>query len=193
MVLKPGPVFRAVEELLGMPAANAERPARPVSPVVLLCPQGTPFTHQMAVQLAAARRLVLIAGHYEGFDERIREHLATHEVSVGDFVLTGGELPAMIVTDAVARLWPGVVGLESAVVTDSFAGGLLEHPHYTRPRDFRGWQVPEVLVSGHHGQVAGWRRQMSLLRTLARRPDLLATADLTAEERRWLADQEERS
>lgn len=186
MVMMPGPVFRAVEDLLHMPPQSAPTPARPPAPVVLLSPQGAPFRHAIAQELAAGERLVLVAGHYEGFDERIRLHLATHEVSIGDFVLTGGELPAMMVADAVCRLRPGVVGLETATAADSFARGLLEHPHYTRPRDFRGWVVPDVVVSGHHGEVDRWRRRASLERTLRRRPDLLPEAELTSEEREWL-------
>jgi len=189
MVIQPGPVFRAVEELLGLEPLSAERPHRPRTPVVLMSPQGRRLTHGLALELADQPRLLLVAGRYEGFDERIREHLATHEVSVGDFVLTGGELPAMMLADAVARLRPGVVGLPVATAHDSFAQGVLEHPHYTRPRDFRGWLVPDVLVSGHHGQVAAWRRREALLRTAHRRPDLLPDAGLTEAELAWLADE----
>jgi tRNA (guanine37-N1)-methyltransferase len=188
MVLKAEPVFLAVEELLGIPPLSADAPGPVPSPVVLMSPQGRQFTHAVAMQLAAGDRLILVAGHYEGFDERVRRHLATDELSVGDFVLTGGELPAMMVADAVARLRPGVVGLETATETDSFAHGLLEHPHYTRPRVFRGWAVPEVLVSGHHGEVDRWRRQRSLRRTRERRPDLLGGADLSDADRRLLEE-----
>jgi len=190
MVMKAEPLFLAVEDLLGLPPLTADAPAVPPVPVVLTSPQGRPLDHALASDLAAHDRLVLIAGRYEGFDDRVREHLATHEVSVGDFVLTGGELPAMMIAEAVARLRPGVVGLESATECDSFADGLLEHPHYTRPADFRGWSVPEVLVSGDHGQVARWRRRRSLERTRERRPDLLADLDLTDEERAWLDEAE---
>jgi tRNA (guanine37-N1)-methyltransferase len=186
MVMTPEPLFRAVEDLLGMAPLTAAAPQSPPCPVVLMTPQGRRLDHACAQVLAAEDRLVLVAGRYEGYDERVRQHLATHEVSLGDFVLTGGELPALIVADAVARLRPGVVGLSTATTTDSFAGGLLEHPHYTRPADFRGWTVPDVLVSGHHAEVERWRRRESLRRTLARRADLLAALDLAAEERRWL-------
>jgi len=129
---------------------------------------------------------VILCGHYEGFDERVRQHLVTHEVSLGDFVLTGGELPAMVLTDAVARLRPGVLGLEGATAKDSHATGLLEHPHYTRPAEFRGWHVPEVLRSGNHGEIERWRRQQALLRTARRRPELLERLDLSDEDRQLL-------
>lgn len=188
MVLKPEPLFRAVEALLEIPPITAEAPHRPPVPIVLLSPQGRRLDHDLAKDLSAFDRLVLLAGHYEGFDERVREHLATLEVSVGDFVLTGGELPAMMLTDAVVRLRPGVVGLASATDSDSFADGFLEHPHYTRPAEFRGWRVPEVLLSGHHGEVARWRRREALARTRLARPDLLERVPLGEEERRWLAE-----
>ncbi|MCB9175685.1 MAG: tRNA (guanosine(37)-N1)-methyltransferase TrmD [Caldilineae bacterium] len=186
MVMKPEPVFEAVEALLDLPPTHASEPRRAPCPVLMMTPQGRRFDDAMARSLAAESRLVILCGHYEGFDERIREHLATHEVSVGDFVMTGGEIPAMVVTDAVARLRPGVVGLEGATQTDSFATGLLEHPHFTRPADFRGWTVPELLTGGNHGAVDRWRRQEALRRTLERRPDLLETARLDAEQRAWL-------
>ncbi len=188
MVMKPGPLFAAVEEILGLPPITAAEPGPPPSPVVLLTPQGRRFDHALARELATMDRLVILAGHYEGFDERVRQHLATHEVSVGDFVVTGGEIPAMLVVDAVARLRPGVVGLESATETDSFAQGGLEHPHYTRPADFRGWPIPDILLSGHHAEVDRWRRREALRRTWQRRPDLLANLALSAEERGWLAE-----
>jgi len=174
MVMKPEPLFEAVEDLLGIAPLTAESGEGPPCPVVLLTPQGRRLDHGFARELASHDRLLLLAGHYEGFDERVREHLATHELSVGDFVLTGGELPAMLTIDAVVRLRPGVVGHEAATGADSFAAGLLEHPHYTRPADFRGWKVPEVLVGGHHAQVAAWRAAQALAGTAARRPDLLA-------------------
>jgi len=142
MVMKPEPLFEAVEDLLGIPPLSAGDPRRPPHPVVLMTPQGRRFDHALARELAAHDRLVILAGHYEGFDERVRLHLATHEVSVGDFVVTGGELPAMLVADAVTRLRPGVIGLATATETDSFATGPLEHPHYTRPADFRGLRPP---------------------------------------------------
>ncbi len=186
MVMKPEPLFRAVEQLLGMPEISAEQPLVPPVPVLLMTPQGRRLDHALALELAAADELVILCGHYEGFDERVREHLATQEVSLGDFVLTGGELPAMVIVDAVARLRPGVLGLAGAAEQDSHATGLLEHPHYTRPADFRGWQVPDVLLSGHHGEVDRWRRRQALLRTARRRPDLLARATVSEEDRRWL-------
>jgi tRNA (guanine37-N1)-methyltransferase len=180
MVLKPEPIFAAVEHL----QSETESGVRPR--VILMCPQGKRFDQQIARQLAEERHLILICGHYEGYDERIREHLVTDELSIGDFVLTGGELPAMVVIDAVVRLLPGVLGNEMSAVTDSFSTGLLEHPHYTRPPQFRGWSVPEVLLSGHHGKIQEWRRRQSLLRTWRRRPELLETAELTPEEKQWL-------
>jgi tRNA (guanine37-N1)-methyltransferase len=190
MVLKPEPLFLAVEELLrlGPITAAAAAPFVPPVPIVLLTPQGRRLDHGLAAELAAGSGLVLLCGHYEGFDERVREQLATHEVSIGDYVLTGGELPAMVLTDAVVRLRPGVLGLEGGAHSDSFATGLLEHPHFTRPADFRGWRVPEVLLGGDHGAVERWRRREALARTARRRPELLSTADLTAEERRWLSE-----
>ncbi|OUM98984.1 MAG: tRNA (guanosine(37)-N1)-methyltransferase TrmD [Paenibacillaceae bacterium ZCTH02-B3] len=181
MVLKPEPLFAAVEWLTaGMP-----EDARPR--VILMCPQGETFTQRKARELAAEKHLIFICGHYEGVDERVREYLATDEISIGDYVLTGGELPAMVVIDAVVRLLPGVLGNEESAARDSFSDGLLEYPQYTRPADFRGWKVPDVLLSGHHAEIAKWRRRQSLLRTLKRRPDLLEKADLAPEERRWLA------
>jgi len=180
MVMKPEPVFAAVEAVLG--------DALGVVPVILLTPQGRVFTQQVARELSAHPRLALICGRYEGIDERVREHLATDEISIGDYVLTGGELPALVVIDAVARQIPGVLGDMNASGHDSHAAGLLEHPHYTRPAEFRGWQVPDVLTSGDHARIAAWRREQSLLRTLRRRPDLLLRADLSDEERELLGN-----
>lgn len=177
MVMKPEPIFAAVEDVLGRP---------PMAPVILLSPQGRVFTHKVAQELARYPRLALICGRYEGVDERVRQHLATDELSIGDYVLTGGELPALVVMDAVTRLLPGVLGDPEAPVKDSFAEGLLEHPHYTRPAVFRGWRVPEVLLSGDHARIARWRREQALLRTWQRRPDLLETAPLTEEDRAFL-------
>ncbi len=188
MVMKPEPVFAAVEELLGMPPMGADKPLVPPHPVLMMSPQGQRFDHAMAARLANRTRLIILCGRYEGFDERIRRHLVTEEISVGDFVLTGGEIPAMLVVDAVTRLLPGVVGHDEATARDSFATGLLEHPHYTRPADFRGWTVPEVLTSGHHGQVESWRRRESLRRTWERRPDLLARLELDEEARAWIRE-----
>lgn len=180
MVMKAGPIFWAVEDVL----AEAVREV----PIVLLTPQGRRFTQQLARELAEEQRLALICGHYEGVDERVRQHLATHEISIGDYVLTGGELPAMVIVDAVTRLLPGVLGEPSAVEADSYATGLLEHPHYTRPYDFRGWTVPDILLSGHHAQVERWRRREALRRTWERRPDLLDRAELTEDDLAFLAE-----
>ncbi|HOT52960.1 MAG: tRNA (guanosine(37)-N1)-methyltransferase TrmD [Chloroflexi bacterium] len=179
MIMKPEPVFAAVESVLGQP---------PCCPVILLCPQGQPFTQQTAFELAGYDRLGLICGRYESFDERIREHLATHVISIGDFILTGGELPALMVLDAVARLKPGVLGDNEATSDDSFSNGLLEYPQYTRPPEFRGWSVPEVLLQGNHAQQARWKREQSLIRTLLWRPDLLLKADLTDKDRKFLEE-----
>jgi tRNA (guanine37-N1)-methyltransferase len=158
--------------------------------VILLTPQGQPFTQALARQLSAKQHLILLCGRYEGVDERVRDHLATRELSIGDYVLTGGELPAMVVIDAVTRLLPGALGAEQGAVTDSFAEGLLEYPQYTRPADFRGWKVPDILLSGNHEQIRRWRRKEALRRTLTRRPDLLQTAQLTDEDRALLAELE---
>ncbi|WP_336773075.1 tRNA (guanosine(37)-N1)-methyltransferase TrmD [Paenibacillus sp. MMO-58] len=185
MVLKPEPVFAAVEDLM----AKKESGARPR--VILMCPQGESFTQKKAEELAKEEHLVLICGHYEGYDERIREYLVTDELSIGDYVLTGGEIPAMTVIDSVVRLLPGVLGNETSAVTDSYSTGLLEYPHYTRPPVFRDWAVPDVLVSGNHAKIDTWRREQSLLRTLKRRPDLLEKAELTDKERKWLTLQEQ--
>lgn len=180
MVLKAEPMFAAVEDL---------KPADNVKPrVILMCPQGETFTQKKAEELAKEEHLVLICGHYEGYDERIREYLVTDELSIGDYVLTGGEIPAMAIIDSVVRLLPGVLGNETSAVTDSYSTGLLEYPHYTRPAQFRGWDVPDILMSGHHANIVAWRREQSLLRTLRRRPDLLAQAELSDKERRWLAE-----
>jgi tRNA (guanine37-N1)-methyltransferase len=187
MVLKPEPIFRAVESVLG---------SSPDCPVILLTPQGRLFDQRVAAELATYQRLALICGRYEGVDERVREYLATDELSIGDYVLTGGELPAMVIIDAVARLVPGVLGARWAAEEDSHASGLLEGPHYTRPTEFRGWAVPEVLVSGDHARIERWRRQQAVRRTWERRPDLLRRAPLTQEDIDYLrqmeaADEEE--
>lgn len=181
MVLKPDPIFRAVEDLLSGKPADAPAPR-----IILMCPQGESFTQRKAEELAEEEHLIFICGHYEGYDERIREHLVTDELSVGDYVLTGGELPAMVVVDSVVRLLPGVLGNETSAVTDSFSTGLLEYPHYTRPVEFRGWKVPDILLSGHHANVADWRRKEALRRTWLRRPDLLEHAELTPKDQKWL-------
>lgn len=176
MVMKPEPLFRAVEQITA-DAGNAG-PGR----ILLMTPQGEPFSQERARELAQEDHLVLLCGRYEGVDERVREHLVTDELSIGDYVLTGGELPALVALDAVARLIPGVLGDEASPRHDSFTDDLLEHPHYTRPADFRGWSVPEVLLSGHHEEVDRWRRRQSLLRTLQRRPDLFRRHKLTEED-----------
>lgn len=178
MVMRPEPIRRALDHLV-------ER-GRGGGTVVLLCPQGRRFDQDSARALAAAGKLVLICGHYEGVDERVREDVDL-EISVGDFVVTGGEIPAMLVVDAVCRLVPGVLGEPGGAEDDSFAGGLLEYPQYTRPRDYLGRDVPEVLLSGHHGEIERWRRQEALLRTLVRRPDLVDAARLEAGDRELLA------
>jgi tRNA (guanine37-N1)-methyltransferase len=204
MVMKPDPVFRAVEWIYRLddappgisqyeppPEALAagEMPVHTPSsvPIILMSPQGRLFSHSIAEELAQYQRLMLICGHYEGFDERIRQHLATDEISIGDYVLTGGELAAMVVADAVARLVPGVLA-EGSASDESHARGLLEYPHYTRPPRYRDWEVPSILVSGHHGNVEKWRRRESIKRTLQHRPDLLSQAELTGEEGKWLAE-----
>ncbi len=204
MVMKAEPLFRATEWVYHLsdapqglsryepsPEALTSEPnpilSPPDAPIVLMSPQGRLLTHAVAEELAQYPRLIIICGHYEGVDERVREHLVTDEISIGDYVLTGGELAAMVVADAVARLVPGVLA-EGSAREESHAGGLLEYPQYTRPAQFRGWDVPPVLVSGHHAQVAAWRRRESLLRTLRQRPDLLQAAELSEEERRWLRE-----
>ncbi len=181
MIMKPEPIFRAVEAVLGL-----EEGQRPQVPVILLSPQGRLFTQSVARELSKNRRLVLICGHYEGVDERVRQFLATDEISIGDYVLTGGEVPAMVIVDAVTRLVPGVLGDPGATFEDSHTEGLLEYPHYTRPAVFRGWSVPEVLLSGNHAEIVRWRRQQALRRTFERRPDLLAKARLSASDREYL-------
>jgi tRNA (guanine37-N1)-methyltransferase len=185
MVMKPEPIFATVEGVLGSP---------PLCPVILLTPQGRTFTQAVAQELAnpafqlpdKPRRLALLCGRYEGVDERVRQHLVTDEISIGDYVLTGGELAAMVVIDAVTRLLPGALGDPDGAMDDSHASGLLEYPHFTRPAEFRGWRVPEVLISGDHARLARWRREQALLRTWQRRPDLLDSAPLTEADRKFL-------
>ncbi len=178
MVMKPEPVFSAIESILGTP---------PICPVILLSPQGRPFTQKIAFELAEYNHLALLCGRYESVDERIREHLVTDSISVGDYVLTGGELPALILVDAITRLLPGVLGDPDAPHDDSHATGLLEYPHYTRPPEFRGWSIPEMLLSGNHAEINRWRREESLRRTLIHRPDLLAKADLSRQDLAFLS------
>jgi tRNA (guanine37-N1)-methyltransferase len=185
MVMKPEPIFAAAEAVLAMDVRRG--------PVVLLTPIGRLFSQQVAEELARQERLLLICGRYEGFDARVHHYLATDEISIGDYVLSGGELPAMVVVDAVVRLLPGALGDPESAHQESFAQGLLEYPHYTRPAEFRGWRVPDVLLSGNHQEIARWRRRQSILLTARRRPDLLARAALSPEEREWLAQNLERS
>lgn len=180
MVMKPEPVFEAVESVLG---------PEPGCPVILLTPQGRVFNHAVAEELVQYERIALLCGRYEGVDERIREGVVTDEISIGDFVLTGGELPALILIDAVSRLIPGVLGDPDGATDDSHASGLLEYPHYTRPPEFRGMSVPDVLLSGDHAKIEQWRREQSLRRTLKRRPDLLKSAPLTKADIKFLKEQ----
>ena len=180
MVMKPEPLARAVEAIRarrGTPGA-----------VVLMTPQGRPFRQAEAVRMSGLAHIVLLCGRYEGMDERVRQLVATDELSIGDYVLSGGELPALVVIDAISRLVPGVVGDEQSVQQDSFSGGVLDHPHYTRPAEFGGLRVPDVLLSGHHGDVRRWRRKTALARTLERRPDLLDDAPLDDEDRALLRE-----
>jgi tRNA (guanine37-N1)-methyltransferase len=180
MVMKPEPIFGAVRSLITDP--NQRRR------IVLTCPGGSRFDQAKARELAGYDQLILICGHYEGIDERVRRHLVDEALSIGDYVLTGGELPAMVVADAVARMLPGVLGASGGAEEDSFYNGLLEYPQYTRPRLFEGWEVPEVLLSGDHAKIARWRRKLSLKNTLERRPDLLAAVPLDPEDEKLLAE-----
>jgi tRNA (guanine37-N1)-methyltransferase len=173
MVMKPEPLFAAVESMR-LPEGT---------PIILLSPRGRVLRQRVVEELAGLPELVLLSGHYEGVDERVREHLITDEISIGDYILSCGELPAMVLTDAVSRLQPGVLAEESTV-EESFTSGLLEYPQYTRPAEFHGWRVPETLLSGHHAQIREWRRREALRSTVQRRPDLLAGAQLTPEERK---------
>ncbi len=177
MVMKVEPVARSLHALV---------PDRDKASVILLSPQGEPFRQKVAEELSRCSRIILICGHYEGIDERVREHLVDREISIGDYVLSGGELPAMILVDAVSRLVPGFMGNSQSVLHDSFSTGLLEGPHYTKPREYEGWKVPDILLSGHQKKIDEWRRRESLRRTLQRRPDLLEHADLAEEDRRIL-------
>lgn len=179
MVLTPQPIFDALDHVTKNVDTNKRK-------VILLCPQGERYTQKKAEELAQYEQLIFICGHYEGYDERIREHLVTDEISIGDYVLTGGELGAMVIIDSVSRLLPGVLGNETSAVTDSFSSGLLEYPHYTRPVDFRGFKVPDVLTSGHHKNIEEWRHKEALKRTLTRRPDLIKDRELSDKEKLWL-------
>ena len=185
MVMKPEAIFAAAE------AVVREAPVDPLRrAIILLSASGRPFRQRVAEELARLEHLVLICGRYEGVDERVAEHLATDELSIGDYVLTGGELPAMVIVDAVTRLLPGAVSSEESTVEESFSSGLLEYPQYTRPAVFLGWEAPQILLSGNHAAVARWRRQRALERTLRRRPDLLGAARLSPDDRRFLAELE---
>ncbi len=180
MIMKVEPIDRA---LCSIPLLDKE------VPVILLTPQGERFSQKMAEELAAYRQLILVCGHYEGVDERVRTQLVSREISIGDYVLTGGELSAMVVVDAVSRLIPGVLGNCESARADSFSTGFLEYPHYTRPAEYRGWKVPEVLLMGNHREIEMWRRRESLRRTRRRRPDLLTDKVLTEQEKGWLAEE----
>lgn len=177
MVLKPEPLFNAVEALV----SEGKKPR-----IILMCPQGERYTQAKAEELAQEEDLIFLCGHYEGYDERIRQHLVTDEISIGDYVLTGGELGAMTVIDSVVRLLPGVLGNNDSPVLDSFSTGLLEHPHYTRPAEFRGMRVPDVLLSGNHAKIDEWREQQSIKRTFERRPDLLDKMELNPKQQKYL-------
>ena len=181
MILKPGPIFEAVESIksdISIEEKGGELP------VILLTPQGRLFSQKIALELSRNSHLILVCGRYEGVDDRVREHLVTDEISIGDYVLSGGELAAMVVVDAVVRLLPGVLGSEASSLDDSHSSGLLEYSQYTRPAVYRGWSVPDVLLSGNHAQIAKWRREQAIIRTLERRPELLGKAKLNLEERR---------
>jgi len=183
MVMKPEPVFEAVESVIGLASLQTQ----PIAvPVILLTPQGRVFTQRVAEELSRYERIALICGRYEGVDERIREHLVTDEISVGDYVLTGGELPALTMIDAISRLLPGVLGDPTGAEDDSHSMGLLEYPHYTKPPEFRGMKVPEILQSGNHAKIEQWRREQALLRTFTKRPDMLGQAELTEKDRKFL-------
>ena len=186
MVIKPEPVFEAVEKILDInPLQTSGKPDSTI-PIILLTPQGRVFDQTIAKELSQYPRIALICGRYEGVDERIREHLVTDEISVGDYVLTGGEIPALLVIDAVSRLLPNVLGDPTGAEDDSHAMGLLEYPHYTRPPQFRGWKTPEILLSGDHAKIDKWRREQALERTFRKRPDMLETAELSESDKKFL-------
>lgn len=179
MVMKPEPIYAAVEDIAG---------GAPDCPVILMTPQGKLLSHQLAEEFSRESRLMILCGRYEGVDERVRQHLVSHEISIGDYVLSGGELPAMVLTEAVTRLLPGALGDPDGAYDDSFVNGLLEYPHYTRPAEFRGWSVPEVLASGNHQAILLWRKRQALVRTLQKRPDLLLSAKLDQQDRKILLE-----
>ncbi|SDY73070.1 tRNA (guanine37-N1)-methyltransferase [Evansella caseinilytica] len=182
MILTPQPLFDAVAAV----KSESENDSSPR--VILMCPQGERYHQKKAEELSKEDHLILICGHYEGYDERVRKHLATEEISIGDYVLTGGEIGAMVIADSVTRLLPGALGNEMSAVTDSYSTGLLEYPHYTRPAAFLDYKVPDILLSGHHERIDRWRRQQALKRTFERRPDLLEQVELTAEDKAFLED-----
>lgn len=192
MVMKPEPIFEAVESVLGLaplqtpPGTDSPHKGAFGIPVILLTPQGRVFNQRIAEELSGHERIALLCGRYEGVDERVREHLVTDEISIGDYVLTGGELPAMILIDAVSRLIPGVLGDPTGAEDDSHSMGLLEYPHYTKPAEFRGWKVPEILLSGDHAKIEKWRREQALLRTFEKRPDMLEKAELSDKDRKFI-------
>jgi len=196
MVMKPEPIFEAIESVLGLSSAlsevegqgEVESQPKPDSsiPIILLTPQGRVFNQSIAQELSQHSRIILLCGRYEGIDERIREYLVTDEISIGDYVLTGGELPALILIDAISRLLPDVLGDPTGAQDDSHAMGLLEYPHYTRPPEFRGWKIPDVLLTGAHAKIDKWRREQALLRTFNKRPDMLEKADLTKEDKKFV-------
>lgn len=180
MVLSPQPIFDAVQAINERSSTNPR--------IILLCPQGETYNQQKAEELAEEDHLILICGHYEGYDERIRQHIVTDEISIGDYVLTSGELGALVIMDSVVRLLPGALGNRQSAINDSFSTGLLEHPHYTRPANFRGYKVPEILLSGHHENIMKWRKKKALERTYRRRKDLLTQLELSKEEKQLLAE-----
>ena len=186
MVMKPEPVFEAIETVLGLASPLSTPEPEANIPIILLTPQGRVFNQSIAKELSQHKKIALLCGRYEGIDERIRENLVTDQISIGDYVLTGGELPALILIDAVSRLLPNVLGDPTGAEDDSHAMGLLEYPHYTRPPEFRGNKVPDVLLSGDHKKIDKWRREQALLRTLQKRPDMLETAELTKEDKKFL-------
>ena len=181
MVLKPEPIFEAAETISGQLGGGETH-------IILLTPQGRLFSQSVAQELATHTHIMLICGHYEGIDERVCEHLATDEISIGDYVLSGGELAALVVVDAVVRLLPGALGSEYSADSDSHSDGLLEHPQYTRPQTYRDWSVPPILISGNHGEIAQWRRRQAILRTAKRRPDLLERVSFCNEETKWMSE-----
>lgn len=186
MVMKPEPVFEAIETVLGIASPLSAPKSESATPIILLTPQGRVFNQSIAKELSQHKQIALLCGRYEGIDERIRENLITDQISIGDYVLTGGELPALILIDAVARLLPDVLGDPTGAEDDSHAMGLLEYPHYTRPPEFRGHKVPDVLLSGDHKKIDKWRREQALLRTFQKRPDMLEKTELTKEDLKFL-------